>query len=242
MKIELSSYSLTVILPAYNEAKNLKNVALPLIDILTTKLTSYQIIIVNDGSTDDTGSIANEIAEQNKNRVKVIHLDHNGGIGHAYMTALESVTTDFVTWLPSDGEISLEGFSEMLDELNPSSIIVTYPQHHHYQRNFLRRNLSKIYTTILNLSFNLNLKYYNGNSIFPTQSLKKQIIHSRRFAFNAEALIHVIKKEGLRYTERPFILNERSHGQSKAIRLNSFLDVFRSYILLFKLYVLSRDS
>lgn len=242
MNQELSTHSLTVILPAFNEEKNLPIVASQLLKILSMRLKNFHIVIVNDGSSDHTAQVAEEIGEKNQGRISVVHLSQNSGIGAAYLKALEKIETDFVTWLPSDGEISLDGFSLMLDELNLESIIVTYPQHHLYQRNIFRQSLSKLYTLILNLSFGLNLKYYNGNSIFPTARLKKQLITSRRFAFNAEALIHVIKAEQLKYIEKPFVLNQRPHGQSKAIRLNSFLDVTRSYLYLIKLYVFSRSQ
>ena len=236
MNSYLSKYSLTIIIPAYNEEQNLESVTLPLLKIMKAKLQSFQIIIVNDGSIDNTASIADQLASNHPNHVKVIHQLQNCGIGYSYLNALRDVQTDFVTWLPSDGEISTEGFTELLCNLDLNKVIVTYPEHHKFKRSFFRTLLSKTYSKIFNLSFKMNLKYYNGNSIFPTSILKKQIVLSRRFAFNAEALIHVLKNENLSFIEKPFILEERFNGHSKAIRLDSFIDVLRSYLYLLKLY------
>ena len=78
---------LTIVIPTYNEAENL-----PLItaDLWSLSIPQLKIIIVDDGSPDGTGDIAEQIAETNPGRLSVIHRSGKLGLGTAYITGFKS--------------------------------------------------------------------------------------------------------------------------------------------------------
>ena len=79
----LSSYSIGVFYPCYNEEGNIERVIQEAIDFLPKKVSKdYEIIIVNDGSTYRTGDIANRLAREDR-RIRVVQHCANQGYGGA---------------------------------------------------------------------------------------------------------------------------------------------------------------
>jgi glycosyltransferase involved in cell wall biosynthesis len=89
---------LTIIIPAFNEEKS---IAQTLKDILLhSENYGWQVIVVNDGSTDGTYGILNEY----KGRCKIIHHPYNKGYGASLKTGIRSAKTDFIATYDSDGQ------------------------------------------------------------------------------------------------------------------------------------------
>ncbi|MDP7239391.1 MAG: glycosyltransferase family 2 protein, partial [Candidatus Latescibacteria bacterium] len=80
-----SSYSWCVIVLAYNEDATLERVVRQTIPVLETLATTFSILIVNDGSTDNTGQIADNLVQLD-DRIRVIHHGTNRGIGYGLLS------------------------------------------------------------------------------------------------------------------------------------------------------------
>jgi len=229
MIIDTPTY--TVIIPVFNEEDNIEGMISDLQEHLKLKNLSCNIILVNDGSSDQSKEIITRISkEQNQSfNIKAIHLEKNSGIGFCYKRALKEVNTPFVTWIPSDGEIPAEPLVEAMTAASQDKLVISYPTFNRNPRTKTRHLLSKCYTSILNKTFKLKLTYFNGFTVFPTKALKKIHLRSDRFAFNAEALIKVLKQTNLDYLEHPFQLTARNSGKSKALSLASLTDIVSFY-------------
>lgn len=88
---------ISVIVPAYNAERWLEECGL---SVLSQTYPHVELVIVDDGSTDATLSVANALAEQAEN-VKVIHTE-NGGVCHARNTGLEAASGEFIAFLDAD--------------------------------------------------------------------------------------------------------------------------------------------
>lgn len=97
---------LSIIVPAYNEEKNLEKNINKYNEYLNQQSYDYEIIIVNDGSVDDTKKIANKLALKNK-KIKLINNKINKGKGAAVRTGLMSATGDFRLFIDADGATSI---------------------------------------------------------------------------------------------------------------------------------------
>jgi glycosyltransferase involved in cell wall biosynthesis len=222
----------TIIVPVYNEELHLERVLNKTLEGLTDNALQSNIIIVNDGSTDASKEIIEKVIKESQypGTISSIHMTINKGIGGAYKEALKIVSTDFVTWIPSDGEIPLEPLFNALKRTQKNELIISYPDFEKNPRSPLRLFLSKLYTLILNISFRLDLKYYNGFTIYPTYAIKEVDVISERFAFNAEALIKVLYLHQLDYQQVSFNLSARISGDSKAITSSSLKDILKFYL------------
>ena len=101
---------LSVIVPVYNTEKYLGDC---IDSILAQSYDDFEIILVDDGSTDKSGTICDEYAERN-NRVKVIHQE-NGGVTNARKTGVRNACGTYFSFLDSDDWIHPEMFERMVD-------------------------------------------------------------------------------------------------------------------------------
>lgn len=106
---------LSVIVPAYNVECYL---GACLSSVVEQSHKNLEIIIVDDGSSDSTGRIADEIAAEDA-RVRVIHKE-NAGLGAARNSGLAAATGDYVTFVDSDDEVPVRAYERMVSVLEKS--------------------------------------------------------------------------------------------------------------------------
>ena len=107
---------LSVVIPIYNVAEYLPAC---LDSVLACPSEDYEIVAVDDGSTDRSGAIADEYAAQQPGRIRVLHTP-NGGLGHARNTGLEAAQGEYLLFLDSDDTLAPGAVGEMLAALDGS--------------------------------------------------------------------------------------------------------------------------
>ena len=119
---DASDLIISVIVPAHNSAKT---VGRAIESVYRQGVDNWKIILVNDGSSDETATICDEYAAKD-DRIKAIHLEPNQGVSHARNVGLENVKDDgYVCFLDSDDEIRDNSFSYFLSQAEtPESDIV----------------------------------------------------------------------------------------------------------------------
>lgn len=219
--------SLTVIMTALNEQDNIQLAVAQMYEALQARLESFKIVVINDGSTDKTASILNEIKLPH---LEIVHNPVNLGTGKSIRNYLPNITTDYYCWYPTDLELAPSEITKALDLMNDHDVIVSYLIGD--QRNSLRRMLSKTFTHILNLTFGKNLPYYNGVSLIRRELLPSgNLLSSRRFFTHAEILILSLRDD-TKVSSVGLNLYPRHSGESKAMRLDAFMDVGVNFIKL----------
>lgn len=220
--------SLTVIMTALNEQDNIKLAVHEMHKTLScSKLSEFKIVVINDGSTDNTGKILNELT---LDRVEVVHNPLNLGTGKSIRNYLPKIQTDYYCWYPTDLELAPAEITKAIDQMNDHDIVVSFLLGD--ERTQVRRLLSKTFTHLLNLSFGKNLPYYNGVSLIKRELLPAgNLLSSKRFFTHAEILI-LSMRDDTRITSVGLNLYPRHSGESKAMRLDAFLDVGVNFIRL----------
>lgn len=240
-----NSYKLSIIIPSYNEELNIKNVIDSIIEysIITNNL--FEIIVIDDGSTDRTFEISSEIAKKNCN-IKVYKHDYNKGYGAAFWTGVLNAQGEYIVVIPGDGEGIVHETVYGIILLNDVDFVIPYI-YNKENRSFSRRIISYLFTEIINLTFNTRLNYTNGSVIYKTSILRKIKLESRGFFFQTEILLRLIKS-GYLYAEIPTFLSRRSTGVSKALSRLSLYNVVRDYlktiygIYIYKNYLIDIDK
>lgn len=98
--------SLSVVLPAHNEEENLPFVIDRAIEVLPRFVTSFELVIVNDGSKDRTGEIIDEYARRD-DRITPVHHPKNRGYGAALTSGFRAATGDYVMFMDSDRQFDI---------------------------------------------------------------------------------------------------------------------------------------
>lgn len=115
--------SLSVVIPAYNEERGLKRLVETILEVMPDLALSYELIIVNDGSTDSTGEVAEELAASNE-EVRVIHHDRNRKMGSALLTGYRNAKYEFIAPLTAAGHISPDEFRKLSPRMQDADIVV----------------------------------------------------------------------------------------------------------------------
>ncbi len=225
----MSEVALSFVLPAYNEEKTIEGSLDSLDRIVKDMQQHYEIVVVDDGSMDNTRGKAIEYANGN-GHVRVISYDKNEGKGYAIKKGFMQSTGDAVVFVDSDLEIDLGIISRYIEALRYEDIVIASKWHPEsvVEMPFIRR--------ILSYSFNMLVRLMTGVKLRDTQAGLKAMNRSafkdifprltvKRYAFDVE-LLAVANHYGLKIVEMPV-----------NIRLgNSFFhprEIFRMFVDLF---------
>ena len=137
--MNLNSQGISIIIPVYNVEKYLQRC---LESILVQTYQNFEVILVDDGSTDNSGVICDEYAHKDK-RIKTIHCK-NGGPSKARNIGLDEVKTAWVTFIDSD------------DYLTPK-----------YLENFLKHNNTDIYTQVVQGYYTIGHNGTEDDTLYP---------------------------------------------------------------------------
>lgn len=222
----------SIIIPAFNEEGNLENAVLGLCGLLgkESALNDYEILIFDDCSSDRTGEIADRLA-RSSHCIKVAHNRKNMGLGYNFWEGAKLAHGDYVTWFPGDNENIQESFVDTLRHAGNADVIISYTSNPEV-RPFIRRIISRYYTMMNNLLFNLNLRYYNGLCVYKKDVLLSLPKVENSFAFAAEILIRLLKS-GASHIEVPANIRARPSGQSAAFALKNIAKVVSKISRLF---------
>lgn len=221
--------SLSVVIPCLNEEENIKLTAHRTLVALELYGIEGELIIINDGSSDKTGPIAHELAQEFDN-VRVIDHTSPHGIGASFWDGVQNAQNDFVVLVPGDGEIDPEDALRYYYLTRDVDIIVPFI-HNVEIRSYARRIISSLYRFIINMSFGTTLNYTNGTVIYNRTILKGMRLKSKGFLYQAELLINLVRA-GYLYAETPHFLLPRNAGTTKALTLKSFGQVIGGYLVL----------
>jgi glycosyltransferase involved in cell wall biosynthesis len=117
--------SITVFFPCYNEQDNLPRTVRTALEVLQKLETDFEIIIVDDGSSDRTGQIADELASTD-DRIKVVHHQTNLGYGAALQSGFKTATKQLIFYTDSDGQFDTSEMPTLLPLMERFDVVSCY--------------------------------------------------------------------------------------------------------------------
>ena len=145
--------SLSVFFPAYNDAGTIASLVISAVRVAATLTPDYEVIVINDGSQDDTPRILNELARIYPNHVRIVHHEQNRGYGGALRTGFATATKDLVFYTDGDGQYDPSEvtalWAKMADDVDwvngwkisrsdPAHRIVIGRLYHHFVKTLFR--------------------------------------------------------------------------------------------------------
>lgn len=203
----------SIILLAFNEAGNIEG-AIRDVQAAATVLDDYEIIVVDDGSTDETWEITRRIAATNLD-VSALHHPTNRGLRAGYETGLAAARMPLVVWLPADREMTYESIRGLLDAVGTADIVAIYHGNPE-AREWFRRVLTFVSTLEMNLLFGHRLRYFQGTNVYPTDLALRLPRTEAGFFVMAEMYLAALD-DGLSVVEVPIEHRERTYGTSSAV-------------------------
>ena len=227
----MSLYAITAVMPALNEAENLGAAVANVLESYLTRGINGQLIIVDDGSSDGTGALADEYAGRYP-QVEVLHHHTPRGIGASFWEGVRAASGEIVTMIPGDGENDAAEILRYLPLLSEVDIVIPYV-YNRAIRTWGRRLLSIVYREIVKAGFGLSLNYMNGTVMYRRCILADLELVNGGFFYQTELLIKSIHR-GYLYAEVPCALGVRGGGESRATTWRSLLRVGIGFLTTFR--------
>jgi len=208
---------LSIIIPVYNEFNTIEEI------IRRVQATSFdkEIIIVNDGSTDGTGDLLQELENSHSPNIQVIHKTENQGKGAAIRSALPHVNGDVVIIQDADLEYYPEEYGRMFELFESKKADVVYGTRFlgsHRVFHFTHYLGNKLVTGLCNILFNTILSdMTTGYKMFDADILKSIKLKANRFGFESEVTGRVFRKK-LRVYEVPISYAGRTYEDGKKLK------------------------
>lgn len=188
-------------------------------------LEDYEILLVDDGSTDGTGPLADGLAQQ-RPQVRVLHQPTNQGIAAGYARAVATARFEYFAFLPADREIDPASIKTILAAVGSADIVAPYHGNPEARQAY-RRVLTVASTTLVNRLFGLRMRYFQGPCVYPTDVARALPKTAGGFYFLTQMLVHALCA-GHTYVEVPLLHRDRAHGRSKAVSWRNILRALRT--------------
>jgi glycosyltransferase involved in cell wall biosynthesis len=216
--------SLTVSLPAYNEQDNIGPMVHLVRDQVGPLVEDLEIIVVDDGSADDTASVVAAIAQEDP-RVRLIRHPVNQGYGAAVYDGVWAATKECIFFTDSDRQFSLEELPRFMARLAEADLVIGY----RYARSdpWFRRLFGQGWSWLVNLMFGYTARDVDcAYKLFRRQVIETIQVDSRGATFSAEFLVRA-KRAGLRIVEEPVSHHPRVAGSQTGANPRVILRAFR---------------
>ena len=191
------------------------------------RFEDYELLLFDDGSTDRTGAIMDELAEADPRHVRVTHNPTPRNLGGVYKQGIALARMDYILMVPGDNENPGAALQAPFDAIGRADIVLPYPVNSDV-RGIVRHLVSRVYVGLLNRLFGLRVRYYNGTVIHRTANLKDLSIKTSSFAYQAEILIKLLCA-GKSFVEVPIRIDPPKPGRrSRAFRWKNMVQVGRT--------------
>ncbi len=220
--VSLSSATISLIVPAFNEEKNLPLLLERAQKILPKCFAKYEIIIVNDGSTDQTAAVL-ESWSKSEPALRVIDHPVNLGVGAALKDAFHEAQYEWLFQAPGDNQFDLMEIEKFVGDLDGADIVQGWRMNLEY--NWQRKIVSAIYRALLRLLFGLWLKDPTWVKMIRKSVIDNLPVTTSGFFGEIEILIRAQRK-GYRFKEVAVHTHQRAHGVSSASGWDRILKTF----------------
>ena len=220
------SHSMSVVLPAYNEEQVIANTVFEVLHVLNAWCIDFEILVVNDGSTDQTGEIVEALALTGAHsRVRLITHATNEGYGASLVSGFAAATKELVFFMDSDGQFDIRDLEEFFPLIDSYDAVIGYRIDR--QDSWMRKLNAWGWKKLIGWVLGVHVRDVDcAFKLFHTEFLHQHPLETRGAMINAE-LLYRLKRAGCSYKEVGVIHLPRLHGQATGARLSVIVRAFR---------------
>ena len=223
-----SNPTLTVLMPVYNEEKNITSA----ISVISKKLDSlecpFEIVVVDDASGDQTSLLLKKIGQQDS-RIRFYQHSQNLGVGSSIITGIKHSQGEFIIFIPADLAMDVDDLKNYLEASKHADIVVGLRSDRR-DYSLFRKIVSFTNIALIKVLFKMPQKQFNHICLYRREIFNKITVESHSAFFAAEIMI---KARDLGYTLRELEVKyiPRQHGKSVAANFKWLWRAFRDLIL-----------
>ncbi len=227
--------SLSVFFPAYNDAPSLPALIHKTFAVLEQYVDDYEVVVVNDGSSDDTGAVLEELSREFSPHLRVETHPENRGYGGALRTGFATATREFVFYTDGDGQYDVGELPRLLELVTPQTGLVNgYKLERHDPAH--RIWIGTIYNFCARLLFRIRIRDIDCDYRLIRRELLNRIHLTSTSGTICVELVRKLELSGCQVAEIGVHHYPRLHGTSQFFRLRSlgvtFVQLLRLWIRL----------
>jgi len=226
----IESFSISIFFPCFNEQENVASIVEKALKLLEKLNAEFEVIIVDDGSTDGTGRLADEIARQ-YSRVKVVHHHTNLGYGAALQSGFKTASKKLVFYTDGDGQFDINELPPLLPLMKQYDIVSCYRLNR--QEGLIRKINGWCWTKLVCWLFGMKIRDIDcAFKLYKREIFDNIKMSSTGAMIDAEILAQASRK-GYTITQKGVHHYPRAAGSSTGAKPKV---IFRAFKELFKLY------
>ncbi len=220
------SHSMSVVLPAYNEEQVIANTVFEVLHVLNAWRMDFEILVVNDGSTDQTGEIVEALALTGAHsRVRLITHATNEGYGASLVSGFAAATKELVFFMDSDGQFDIRDLQKFFPLIDTYDAVIGYRIDR--QDSWMRKLNAWGWKQLIGWVLGVHVRDVDcAFKLLHTEFLRRHPLETRGAMINAE-LLYRLTRVGCTYKEVGVNHLPRLHGRATGARLSVILRAFR---------------
>jgi putative flippase GtrA len=222
----ISSHSISVVLPAYNEEQVIANTVFTVLHVLNTWRMDFEVLVVNDGSTDRTGEIVAALALAGAHpRVRLITHPTNEGYGASLVSGFSAATKELTFFMDSDGQFDIRELQRFFPLIDEYDAVIGYRRDR--QDSGMRKLNAWGWKRLVGWVLDVHVRDVDcAFKLLHTEFLHQHPLQTRGAMINAE-LLYRLTQAGCSYQEIGVQHLPRLHGRATGARLSVILRAFR---------------
>lgn len=209
--------SISVFFPAYNDEATVAGLVGDALSVLASLTEHFEVIVVNDGSTDGTAAVVDELARADS-RVRVIHHETNRGYGGALRTGFASATKELVFYTDGDGQYDVRELV-LLRPLMKEGVDIVNGYKIKRADSLQRKALGAFYNRLAHLLFSIPIRDVDCDfRLIRRRAVERVELVSSSGSICVE-LVHKLNRAGFVFAEVPVHHYPRTHGRSQFFTL-----------------------
>lgn len=223
--------ALSVVLPAYNEDGNIERAVRTSVEAVAPLVPDYEIVVVDDGSRDETPRILARLSEELEERLRVVTHPTNFGYGKALRSGFDASRGRLVFYTDADNQFDLKELEGFLPLMDDQDAILGYRVGR--QDGGFRLFVSNGYNKLASVAFGMSVRDLNCSfKLFRREALTSLHLEEDYFFIDTEIVIQ-LHRAGYRYLQKGVRHYPRTAGRSTV----SPTDVPRTFFALAKLWI-----
>ena len=225
--------SLSVFFPAFEDGNSIGTLVTRVFEVLESHVPDHEVIVVNDGSSDHTGRVLQQLQEIfGPERMRIVTHPRNLGYGAALRSGFAAATKDFVFYTDGDGQYDVRELPLLLDACGPTGVWVNgYKTKRSDSQH--RLLIGGLYNQFSRWLFSLSLRDVDCDFRLIRRSLIDVDQLTSTSGTICVELVHQLESNGHRATEVPVTHLPRLHGNSRFFRPLPLARTFTQILSLF---------
>jgi GT2 family glycosyltransferase len=204
--------SLSVVMPAHNEAPNIEAAVREALAAAAAVADRYEVIVVDDGSADDTAAVVESLAARTGEPVRLIRNGRNLGYGPAVRRAWSAASLDWVLFTDSDCQFDLAEVTQLVPRTDEADIVTGWRRDRQDTR--LRRLNARVFNIAGRVFFGTRVRDVDcAFKLLRTAALRRLDLSANSAMVNTE-LLYQARRHGLRVAQVPVSHKPRRYGEA----------------------------